>query len=203
VRRLCRGLFGAADELTKVDALMAALVAALLTQMTDRSAWLAARLGDRFERRGTAVAALVLALAVVNAIAAAGALLVAPILTPNAKALLLALALVSAGGAALFAPKPPADKFRGGAFIASLAALLALGIGDRTQFITFALAARTPLPALAAFGATIGGLAILIPAMLAGEGAYARLPMRAIRLSIAALLLIAGAIIGLGALRLL
>ena len=182
---------------------MAALVAALLTQATDRSAWLAARIGDRFERSGAAIAGLVLALLAVNAIAAAGALLVAPILTPNARALLLALALVSAGGAALLAPKPPAERFRGGAFIASLAALLALGIGDRTQFITFAIAARTPIPALATAGATIGGLAVLIPALLAGERAYTRLPLRAIRLPIAGLLLVAGAVIGLAALRLL
>ena len=129
--------------------------------------------------------------------------LVAPILTPNARGLLLALALVSAGAAALFKPKSPAERFRGGAFVASLAALLALGIGDRTQFITFALAARTPIPALAAIGATVGGLAVLVPAMLAGERAYARLPERSIRLPIAALLLITGAAIGLGALRLL
>jgi putative Ca2+/H+ antiporter (TMEM165/GDT1 family) len=186
-----------------VDALMAALVAALLTQATDRGAWLAARLGDRFERRWTAIAGLVIALAIVNGIAATGAILIAPILTPNAGALLLALALICAGGATLFKPKAPAETFRGGAFVASLAAMLALGIGDRTQFVTFALATRTPIPALPAIGATLGGLAILIPAMLIGERAYARLPERAIRLPIAALLLVAGAVIGLGALRLL
>jgi putative Ca2+/H+ antiporter (TMEM165/GDT1 family) len=186
-----------------MDALMAALVAALLTQATDRGAWLAARLGDRFERRWAAVAGLVIALAFVNAIAATGAVLIAPILTPDAGALLLALALVSAGGAALFSPKPPAETLRGGALVASLAAALALGIGDRTQFITFALATRTPIPVLPAIGATLGGLAVLIPAMLAGERAYTRLPQRAIRLPIAAVLLIAGVVIGLGALRLL
>ncbi|MGN6278021.1 MAG: TMEM165/GDT1 family protein [Sphingomonas sp.] len=182
---------------------MAALVAALLTQASDRGPWLAARLGDRFERRAAAIAGLVIALVIVNALAAAGAMLVAPLLVPEAKRLLLALALVSAGGAALARPKPPADTFRGGAFVASLAALLALGIGDRSQFITFALAARTPIPALAAIGATLGSVAILVPAMLIGERAYARLPQRAIRRPIAAILLIAGLIIGLGALRLL
>ena len=182
---------------------MAALVAALLTQATDRSAWLAARLGSRFERPAVVIAGLVLALVIVNAIAAAGAILVAPLLTPNARALLLALALVSAGGAALVRPKPPAERFRGGAFVAALAGGLALGIGDRTQFITFALAARTPIPALAAIGATIGGLAVLIPAALAGDPGRAALPERAIRLPIAITLLIAGAVIGLGALRLL
>lgn len=182
---------------------MAALVAALLTQASDRGPWLAARLGDRFERRVTAIAGLVIALTIVNAIAATGATLIAPLLVPNAKALLLALALASAGGAALFRPKAPAETFRGGAFLASLAALLALGIGDRSQFITFALAARTPIPALAAIGATLGSIAILVPAMLIGERAYTRLPQRAIRLPIAAVLLIAGLVIGLGALRLL
>lgn len=182
---------------------MAALVAALLTQASDRGPWLAARLGDRFERRMTAIAGLIIALMIVNAIAAAGATLIAPLLVPNAKALLLALALASAGGAALFRPKPPGESFRGGAFVASLAALLALGIGDRSQFITFALAARTPIPALAAIGATLGSIAILVPAMLIGERAYRRLPQRAIRLPIAAILLIAGLVIGLGALRLL
>jgi len=186
-----------------MDALMAALVAALLTQATDRSAWLAARLGTRFDSHAAIIAGLVLALAVVNAIAATGAMLVAPILTPNARALLLALALVSAGAAALVRAKPPAETFRGGAFIAALAGGLALGIGDRTQFITFALAARTPIPALAAVGATIGGLAIQIPAVLAGERAYSQAPECAIRLPIAILLLGAGAVIGLNALRLL
>ncbi|HEU4959656.1 MAG TPA: TMEM165/GDT1 family protein [Sphingomonas sp.] len=182
---------------------MAALVAAALAQATDRSAVLAARLGDRFARPGAALAGLALALVVVNAIAAAGAVLVAPILTPNAKALLLALALLSAGGAALFKPKPPKGEARGGAFVAGLAGGLALGLGDRAQFITFALAARTPIPELAAAGAVLGGLAAIVPSLLLGERGRARLPEPAIRLTIAAVLIVAGAVAGLSALRLL
>src|SRR3546814_8417770 len=89
-----------------------------------------------------------------------------PMLTPEARALLLALALVSAGGAALFKAKAPdaLPDSRLGAFATGLLALLALGIGDRTQFVTFALAARTPIPALAFVGATLGSLAVTIPA---------------------------------------
>lgn len=182
---------------------MAALVAALLTQATDRTAWLAARLGTRFDRPGATIAGVVIALIIVNAIAAAGAMLIAPMLTPNARALLLALALVSAGGASLVALKQPAiSDARAGAFISSLAGALALGIGDRTQFITFAIAARTPIPALAAIGATLGGLAVAVPSVLAGETGRAHLPERPIRLTVAVLLLGAGAITGLGALRL-
>lgn len=182
---------------------MAALVAALLTQATDRSAWLAAMLGTRFARPGVVIAALAIALCVINALAAIGGALIAPVLSPNAKALMLAFALLSAGGSALFAIKPPkVSDARAGAFIASLAGALALGLGDRMQFITFALAARTPIPALAAVGATIGGLAVLVPSVIAGEAGRAMLPMKPIRIVIAALLLIAGAISGLSALRL-
>ena len=136
---------------------MAAFVAALLVQATDKTAWLAAKLGTRFESPGSTIVAIAIALIVVNALAAFGAVLIAPMLTPNAKALLLAFALVSAGASSLFALKPPkVSDARAGAFIASLAGALALGLGDRAQFITFALAARTPLPALAAIGATLG-----------------------------------------------
>ncbi|HEX7656418.1 MAG TPA: hypothetical protein VF404_05415, partial [Sphingomonas sp.] len=111
---------------------MAALVAALLTQATDRSAWLAAMLGTRFARPGVVIAALAIALCVINALAAIGGALIAPILSPNAKALMLAFALLSAGGSALFAIKPPkVSDARAGAFIASLAGALALGLGDR------------------------------------------------------------------------
>src|SRR3546814_16188932 len=91
-----------------------------------------------------------------------------PMLTPEARALLLALALVSAGGAALFKAKAPdalPDSWLG-AFATGLLALLALGIGDRTQFVPFALAARTPIPALAFVGAPLGLLAVTVPAPL-------------------------------------
>jgi putative Ca2+/H+ antiporter (TMEM165/GDT1 family) len=182
---------------------MAAFVAALLTQATDKTCWLAGKLGTRFERPGSTIFAIAIALIAVNAIAAVAAVFIAPILTPNAKALLLAFALISAGASSLFALKEPkVTDARAGAFIASLAGTLALGLGDRTQFITFALAARTPLPALAAIGATLGSLVVIIPAVLAGEPGRAALPFTPIRVTIAILLLLAGAISGLSALRL-
>src|SRR3546814_16782780 len=80
--------------------------------------------------------------------------------------------------------------------------LLALGIGDRTQFVTFALAARTPIPALAFVGATLGSLAVTIPAALMGEAAWCRLPLGAIRIVCCAVLAVAGLLIGMDAHRL-
>jgi putative Ca2+/H+ antiporter (TMEM165/GDT1 family) len=188
-----------------VDALMAALVAALLTQASDRTAWCAAMLRDRYARPGVVIAALAIAIALINGIGAAAGWLIGPVITPEAKALMLALALVTAGGSVFFrmsAPDALPDS-RFGAVATSLLALLALGLGDRTQFITFALAARTPMPVLAWAGATIGALAVTMPAALAGEQAWRALPLRAIRIACCGVLLAAGLIIGLGALRLL
>jgi putative Ca2+/H+ antiporter (TMEM165/GDT1 family) len=187
-----------------MDALMAALVAAILAQASDRTPWLTAMLSTRFARPGAVIAGTAIAITVGNAVAAIGGAIVGPRLSPNAQTLLLALALLFAGGSALFPIKPP-DRLTGwriGAFLTSLCGVAILAFGDRTQFITAALAARSPTPALAAIGATVGALAVHIPAILAGEGARKRLPLAAIRIASGILFLIVGATLGFSALRL-
>ncbi|RIA44015.1 putative Ca2+/H+ antiporter (TMEM165/GDT1 family) [Hephaestia caeni] len=184
---------------------MAALVAALFAQASDRTPWCAALLGSRFARPVPVIAALVIAIVVINGLGAVAGALIGSMLTPEARALLLALALVSAGAAALFKMKAPdaLPDSRLGPLATGLLALLALGIGDRTQFVTFALAARTPIPALAFVGATLGSLAVTIPAALMEEAAWCRLPLGTIRIACCAVLTVAGLLIGLDALRLL
>ena len=183
---------------------MAALVAALLIQASDRTPWAAAALGDRFaDHRGAVIAASALALAIGNALGVVGGMLIAPALSPNAGDLLLAAALVSGGVSAFWPIKRAKPRgWRGGAFTVSLLTIAMLGFGDRLQFVTAALATRSETPALAAVGATIGALAIVIPAILLGERALRRLPTAAIRLVATALLTVFGAVQGLIALRL-
>ena len=187
-----------------MDALMAALVAALLTQASDRTPWAAALLGDRYSSaKGVVIVAALLALAAGNALGVVGGIVVAPLLSPNARNLLLAVALFSGGITAFWPPKPPKVRdWKIGAFAGSLSSIGMLGFGDRMQFITAALAARSETPALAAVGATIGALAILVPATLLGERKLRALPTHAIRIGAAALLTVAGAVQGLSALRL-
>jgi putative Ca2+/H+ antiporter (TMEM165/GDT1 family) len=84
----------------------------------------------------------------------------------------------------------------------SLLGVALLGLGDRTQFITAALAARSPTPALAAVGATLGALVVNVPAIIAGEDARKTLPLTAIRIGVGTIFIIAGAAIGFSALRL-
>ncbi|HVJ00427.1 MAG TPA: TMEM165/GDT1 family protein [Sphingomonas sp.] len=187
-----------------MDALMAALVAALLAQASDRTHWCAALLSSRFARPVPVIAALVIAVGVINGLGAAAGAVIGPMMTPEAQSLMLALALIAAGGTALFRMTPPdaLPDSRAGAFATSLLALLALGFGDRTQFITFAIAGRTPTPVLAFTGAILGALAVTIPAAVMGENAWRALPLRPIRLACCAVLLVAGLWIGLSGLGL-
>lgn len=184
---------------------MAAFVGALLVQASDRTPLTIAALADRFERRGEVITALSIVLVAGNVLATVGAAFVAPLLTPNAKALFLAFALLSAGGTALLPPRMPMVVKQGaaGAFFTTLGAMLAVGLGDRTQFLTAALALRAPVPAFAAIGAVLGALAVNVAAASLRARVLTRLPVRLVRLLIALLLLGAGAVAGLSALRLL
>ena len=89
-----------------------------------------------------------------------------------------------------------------GAFASTLFAIGLLSFGDRMQFITATLAARSTTPALAAVGATLGTLAVIVPAILLGERTLRKVPTGVIRITAAALLAVAGTIQALGALRL-
>lgn len=185
-----------------MDALMAALVAALVIHGTDRTPWLAAELAAR-----RAPAALIFGFAtglgIVNALAVAGGMLVAPHLTPNASALFLALALGAAAIGNFTKISTPDDlsAWRTGAFITALVGALALGFGA-AQFVVAGIVARTPLPLLAAIGATLGGSAAAAVGIIGGRRAARRLRQPAVRITTGTGLLIAAAIAALSALRL-
>lgn len=187
-----------------MEALVPAFIAALVTQFGDRSAWLAAVLGDRYRRPLIVALAAGLAHALGNGLAALGGGLVAAMLTPNAKALLVALALLLGGGGALF-PMGKLDRlerWRMGPVVTALLGIFILALGDRTQFLTFAIAAGTGAPWLAATGAALGAFAVAFVATLVGEIGWQKLPQRGWRIASGVAMLGAGAVVGLGALRL-
>lgn len=183
---------------------MAALVLGAICQAGDKTPWLAAILGDRYRAPGVVIAAALLALATNYAIGVAGGMLLAPLMTPEAKRLLLALSLIFAAAGTTWRATSP-DRLSGwrlGAFGTSALGLAIMVFGDRMQFVVVALAARSDMPALAAVGGTIGALAVIVAAVTIGEKAWLALPQRAIRAGTAAVLGVAGVVIGLGALQL-
>ena len=187
---------------------MAALVAAACAQVGDRTAWLAAILADRYARPGLVLLMAALALAAASGISAAAGAAIGLRLTPEARQLMLAFALLLHGGTALFPIRGPErlGGWRLGAVMTSLLGLFVLAFGDGVQFIVATLAARSPTPAWGALGATagatIGSLAVIAPAAFLGERGWTALPLRRARMAIGLVFLIVGAGLALGALRL-
>ena len=186
-----------------MEALVPAFLLALLAQPGDRPALLTAILADRFGRPLRVALAAGLAHGAGSALAALAGGALAPMLTPEARSLLLALALIV--GAATACARAPLhnrlDHWRIGAFGTSFAGVLVLALGEQTQFFTFALAAQGK-PWLAAAGSTLGAFAVALVAAQLGEAGWTRLPLRRLRQGSAAIFLVAGIAIGLGALRL-
>ncbi len=187
-----------------MDALMAALVAATLAQVGDRTAWLAAILSDRLRRPGLVIAMAALAILAASSLAAALGTVIGPKLATNAQQLMLALALLLQGGGAFFPIKAPErlDRWKIGPVATAFLGLFILAFGDGIQFIALALAARSPVPALAAIGVTLGSLVVIVPAAVMGEKAWCKLPIKPLRIAIGVLFVITGIILALGALRL-
>jgi len=186
-----------------MDVLMAALVAALVVEATDRTPWLVAILADRFAHRVTVIIATLLALAAGFTLVAVGGALIGARLIPEARQLFLAVALLNAGVSAFFPIKPP-DRLTGwrpGAIATTFLGVFILAFGGRTQFIVMALAERG-WPALAVVGALLGAAAVVVPAALAGEEARRALPVTALRIVTGIALSVIGVIVALGALRL-
>lgn len=167
-----------------MEGLVPAFVAAMLTQAIDRSAWLTAILADRYGRPLVVAFAALLAHGFGNALAAIGGGLIAPTLTPNARQLVVALALASAAVGALVPAKEP-DRLAGwklGSFATAFAGISILSLGASTQFFTLAFASASGLPASVAMGAIAGAGAVHLGAALMGERDWQRLPWRATRI---------------------
>ena len=187
-----------------MEALVPAFVLALLTQLGDRPAMLTAVLADRYGRPLLVALAAGLAHALGNGLAALGGAMIAPMLTPNAQGLLMAIALIFGAIGSLWPVRAPdrLESWRLGSLLTAFLGTFSLAIGDRTQFLTLALAARgDPLFALA--GATAGAFAVAFVAAVLGELAWARIPFRWFRILAGLAMLTVSILIGLGALRLL
>ena len=187
-----------------MDALLTALVGAALAEWGDRTMLFVIVLVARFGKAGPILAGLAVAALLNGAAAAFGGVWVHDLIPTRALSLLVALALVMAGVGSLLRRRPPdmAARWRTGAFLTAAASLTLLEIGDKTQFLTFALAARFDSVALTLAGATAGILVANAPAAVLGAAFQKTVPVQPIRYAIAALFLIAGFWIAVKALEL-
>lgn len=185
-----------------MEALVTAFVAAFLAEWGDKSQLVAAALVATTKRPAQILAGLLLAVLASNTIAAVAGDYVAATVTIRAMTLMTALALLFAAVSGLIPrkakPLAPARLPVLTAFILILAA----ETGDRTQFLTFALAGRFDNAPLAAAGATAGILAACVPALMLGDKLTTTVPVRGIRWTTAGAFLVAAFVTGVIALRL-
>lgn len=187
-----------------MDVLLISFIAAALAEFGDKTQLLVIAIAMRYRQplpilAGVAVGALANAL-----LAGFGGSLIHGLIIPRATSLLVALALVFAGVAGLLRNQAPdlASDWRTSAFVTSAIAFFLVEFGDKTQFLTLALAAQYDSLFLAAGGATAGVIAANAPAALLGRTMAEALPMKAIRVGASILFLLAGLIVAISALRL-
>ena len=187
-----------------MEPLLTTFVATALAQFGDKTQLLVMALAAVYARPAAIIAGLAVASLASSLIAATAGILIHDAITLRAAALLVALALLYAGATGVMTPAPPQPLAQGRtpAFLAALLYLLASEMGHKSQFLTFALAARFDSLLLAGFGAAAGIVAANVPAALLGHVLAERMPLRALRTAAAVLFLIGGAIVALNALRL-
>ena len=186
-----------------MEALVPAFLLAALTQLCDKPAMLTAIIADRYGRPFTVAVAAGLAHAAGNFAAGAAGMLMGPMMTTNARALLLALALIFGALGAIGSDKAP-DRLAGwklGSLLTGFLGVLILSFGERTPFFTLALATGGQ-PWFAAAGASIACFAVAFVAAMLGEHLWQRAPLRWLRILSGIAFLVAGCWIGVNALRL-
>ncbi len=186
-----------------MDALVPAFMVALLAEFGDRTQLLAMLLGDRFRKPAAVIAGIALAAALNMAIAGVVGMEVAGHIPHRPVQLLTGVGLILAASGAIFRVKAPptVETWRLGALLSSTGAFFILALGDKTQFVTGAIAAGSGSPWLAAGGAAAGITVANVPAVVLGERWPTLVPLRAIRIAAGVLLALAGLVLAARALE--
>ncbi len=184
-----------------MDALLLALLGCLLGEIGDKSQLLVLALATRYNRDGAIIAGIIAAAIANAAISAIAGAWIGPMLGADARLLFLALSILFLGAGLLWRVSPPdaLDGWPTGAFLTSALGLFILGFGDGPQFLILGIATRTADPLLAGIGGAIGTIVALVPVVVARGALLAALPLRAIRWTGGAILIVTAACLGLSA----
>lgn len=176
-----------------------AFAAVALVSLGSRDQLLIARLSARPGGGAALLAAGLVAAVLSAAVMVWAGQAVAALLPESARTMLVALALLLAA-AELAWPnreKAPAEPTR--SLVAIAIVLFARQLGDGARFLVFALAVASASPILTALGGALGGGLAVALGWAAGGELEARLPLRAIRLTLALVVGVAAVFLGLAA----
>ena len=175
-----------------------------LAEIGDKTQLLALVLAARYRKPLPIIFGIIAATLANHALAGAVGAWFATVIQPNILRWVLGVSFIAMAAWTLIPDKyedqdPPPPKF--GVFSATLISFFLLEMGDKTQIATVALAAQYPSLIAVIAGTTAGMLIANIPAVLLGEVAARKLPLRLIHGIAATLFLILGLLILFTAVR--
>jgi putative Ca2+/H+ antiporter (TMEM165/GDT1 family) len=186
-----------------VEALLTTFIAAALAEFGDKTQMLVVALAARYGKTGPILAGVAIAALLNAVIAAVGGSLINGMITLRAISLMVGLALLFAGvGGLLRQKQPDVSGWNTGAFVTAFGAFFLYELGDKTQFLTGALAAQFDSIVLASAGAAGGVLAANVPAAVLGPRLPKLWPIKGLRTGASILFLLAGFFVAVSALRL-
>lgn len=172
-----------------------------LAEIGDKTQLLALVLAARFRRPMPIILGILAATLLNHALAGAVGAWIAATLGPLAMRWILGLSFI-AMAVWMLVPDRIEDEQqaapRFGVFGTTLVAFFLLEMGDKTQIATIALAAKYDALVAVVAGTTLGMMLANVPAVLLGEVAARRLPMRLVHAVAAAIFLVLGVTVLLG-----
>lgn len=178
-----------------MEALVVSTGLVALAEIGDKTQLLALALAARYGRPVPILLGILFATLLNHAVAAVAGAWIQGIAGPELMRWALAGSFVAMGAWMLVPDRLDARDYaagRFGIFAATLAAFFLVEIGDKTQIATVALAARYDALAAVVAGTTLGMMIANVPAVLLGEVAAKKLPLKLVRGIAAALFLALG-----------
>ncbi len=182
-----------------MDTFLFSLLLVFALALGGRDQWLVGCWAEALGRRGSLLALGLGASALTAAAMAWVGAQFAALLPARVAQMLVAFALAIAGFELAWPVKRDRPREPTRSLGAVAIVLAARQLGDAARFAVFAFAAQASLPAAAALGGALGGGAAVAMGWSLGAAGLVRLPLRPLRLALAACLILAALFIGLNA----
>jgi putative Ca2+/H+ antiporter (TMEM165/GDT1 family) len=185
-----------------MEAFLVSLGVVALAEIGDKTQLLALVLAARFRRPAPIILGILVATLANHALAGAIGAWFAALIGPSAMRWILGLSFIAMAAWSLVPDKFEDDTEPGpprfGVFGTTLVAFFLLEMGDKTQIATVALAAKYSSLSSVVAGTTVGMMLANVPAVLLGEVAARKLPMRLVHGVAGAIFLVLGVLVLLG-----
>jgi putative Ca2+/H+ antiporter (TMEM165/GDT1 family) len=173
-----------------------------LAEIGDKTQLLALLLAARFRRPLPIIAGIFVATLLNHALAGAVGAWITSLLPANALRWALGVSFIAMAAWTLIPDKvdaaPSEQAPRWGVFGTTAVAFFLLEMGDKTQIATVMLAAKYSSLVSVVLGTTLGMMLANVPAVLLGEAAARKLPMRLVHGVAAAIFFVIGMLVLLG-----